>query len=88
MMPCTIDDLWEWQDDRCAICGRRTSAALVEDHDHKTGLTRGLLCVGCNGLEAESTRPAFVAYRAQPPTTMLGIVELYTGRNWTNGVPW
>jgi hypothetical protein len=33
--------LREWQAGRCAMCGR--SADLRLDHDHKTGMVRGLL---------------------------------------------
>lgn len=34
----------------CNICGRKPSARrrLDRDHDHKTGLPRGLLCARCN----------------------------------------
>lgn len=37
------------QDNVCAICGRPPrSRSLHVDHDHKTGLIRGLLCMPCN----------------------------------------
>lgn len=38
--------LFESQDGSCAICHR--AITLVIDHDHNTGLVRGLLCNGCN----------------------------------------
>jgi len=34
------------QKGRCAICGEVKKLCI--DHDHKTGLLRGLLCTGCN----------------------------------------
>lgn len=36
---------------RCAICGKHQKDAprnLSVDHDHKTSLVRGLLCIYCN----------------------------------------
>lgn len=33
----------------CALCGRKaTSRALCVDHDHETGVVRGILCLRCN----------------------------------------
>lgn len=32
----------------CAICGGQPSDRLYVDHDHKTGMVRGLLCHQCN----------------------------------------
>lgn len=41
----------EFQDGRCAVCNRKPRARdpqLAVDHDHRTGLVRGLLCRVCN----------------------------------------
>jgi hypothetical protein len=32
----------------CQICGNVPKRGLDQDHDHKTGLTRGWLCHRCN----------------------------------------
>jgi Recombination endonuclease VII len=37
------------QDGRCAICG--AEVPLHADHDHDTGLLRGMLCQSCNNRE-------------------------------------
>lgn len=60
----------------CAICGR---AAEVIDHDHGSGLVRGLLCRGCNGLEKGPGRshPNHVRYREHPPTEALSDPIIY-----------
>lgn len=41
--------MFEAQNDKCAICGAEARMKkLCIDHDHKTGLIRGLLCQDCN----------------------------------------
>lgn len=77
----TADDvrgfLEDWQQGRCAGCGSRRG--LVLDHDHDTGLVRGVLCGGCNVHEAYASQlddPMFV-YRKRNPASMLGISVRY-----------
>ncbi len=36
------------QGNRCALCGVQAGPNLVVDHDHQSGLVRGLLCDHCN----------------------------------------
>ncbi len=46
-----VDHLTYIQDGRCAICDTTTPrgrGTWHADHDHKTGLVRGLLCNACN----------------------------------------
>lgn len=65
---------------RCAICRRATGASrrLSVDHDHSTGLVRGLLCRPCNDFlgwirdEADAGRRLF-NYLTRPPAVELGI---------------
>ena len=45
--PEEYDRLADDQDGRCAICKKHTEPLHV-DHDHSTGLVRGLLCHKCN----------------------------------------
>jgi hypothetical protein len=67
------DALIRWQAGRCAICGH--TRALVEDHDHVTGMVRGYLCTGCNIQEGIYRDPAtlFGKYRERHPTQILGL---------------
>lgn len=46
LTPEAYEALVQAQDGRCAACG--TSATLLVDHDHATGVRRDLLCNGCN----------------------------------------
>lgn len=53
------------QEGKCAIC--RVSKELCLDHDHRTGLARGLLCRSCNQREGMTDDPDVKAYRENPP---------------------
>lgn len=66
--------LYQWQDGKCFICRRATGASrrLSVDHDHKSGLVRGLLCRPCNSLLGHGRDdPEFfrrvIKYLAFPP---------------------
>ena len=64
-----------WHAGRCAVCGYR-DIRLMDDHDHDTGLIRGLLCRSCNGCEPHDDG-LFREYRERPPARILGIHLLY-----------
>lgn len=62
------------QEGRCAICRETRSEKLSVDHDHKSGLVRGLLCRRCNNyLLAKGARDrpevlrAAADYLEKPP---------------------
>ena len=52
LLPGIFDIMWEAQGGMCACCGDRLSAGRGThvDHDHKTGVVRGLLCRRCNHM--------------------------------------
>ncbi|MFE6904016.1 endonuclease VII domain-containing protein [Streptomyces sp. NPDC057717] len=70
--------LHDIQDGTCATCD---APAYAIDHDHTTGLVRGLLCVSCNKREGMCWRreldgghrgdPCFHAYWKHPPAAPL-----------------
>ncbi len=71
------DDLWSWQDGRCAWCGY-DRVNLVRDHCHMTGLIRGLLCAGCNTNEGHSSSDAWDEWRGGENTAnAIGHFEIY-----------
>jgi hypothetical protein len=69
----------QWQAGRCAGCGFRS--ALIRDHDHATGLERGLLCRSCNTAEGQSTVIGlWTRWRSGwNPATLLGDEREYDG---------
>lgn len=88
----TIKHLYDWtdthyqaaltiQEDRCAICGGPpTRQHFSIDHDHESGLIRGLLCQPCNaGLghfkESLAVLQKAVAYLSAPPLSSHGELQ-------------
>lgn len=73
--------LLEHQNGICAICSTVSRRPLVPyvqdlvlDHDHVTGIVRGLLCQRHNPHEH---LPGWDEYRANTPAAQLGIVATY-----------
>ena len=56
------EEMLQSQDNACAICHKPAQGALAIDHDHSTGVVRGLLCSICNGhLGFIKDDPAMIA---------------------------
>lgn len=70
------------QQGTCALClAPGPGSTLVVDHEHPTGLVRGLICQSCNLAEGRTPAghdPVIDAYRANPPAA---------GTDWTWGFP-
>lgn len=79
--PEAYDQLYAAQGNACALCRRATGKTrrLSVDHDHVTGLVRGLLCRPCNDLLGHARDDiAFfervIAYLLNPPANpILGV---------------
>lgn len=79
--PDELAELYRAQHGRCAICDApgpmRGRGCLVIDHDHETGLRRGLICHDCNKAlpTVERVGPTWalraLAYLGDPPLPRL-----------------
>jgi hypothetical protein len=72
MTPAEFNDLWALQSGKCVICevmmqprGRQNDSVAV-DHNHQTGVVRGLLCQQCNrGIGAFKDNPQILRSAAK-----------------------
>lgn len=84
--------LYDAQGGRCAVCGCIPNERLAVDHDHETGVVRGLLCRRCNlelGHWTVVKLRAAIAYletetSPPPPTAGQGSAEMRGRGLWTN----
>lgn len=77
-IPVVKADLIKDQDYQCALCCDPLTVALgCLDHNHKSGLVRGVLCRNCNGIEGKVFNLANRAKRGMQPKDWLGRVILY-----------
>jgi hypothetical protein len=71
--PAEYDAIFDMQDGLCAICRKapKPGKRLAVDHDHQSGLIRGLLCFYCNkrvlGARSADVLIRTAAYVTDPP---------------------
>lgn len=72
-------ELLAYQKRRCAHCGMaiRQRSDYVIDHEHSSGLVRGLLCYSCNTKEGCGGE-VWDSYRVNPPAALIGLSALYS----------
>lgn len=66
------------QEGKCAICGTPCTVTTgCLDHNHDTGIIRGVLCRNCNGIEGKIRNLVTRGRRGMPHKDYLGAVLLY-----------
>jgi Recombination endonuclease VII len=72
------------QGNRCGICGETFDQDEIVDHDHGSGMIRGLLCAGCNQQEGRHKHCEISGghcpiclWRETPSVAWLGWTERY-----------
>lgn len=65
------------QGGKCAICEITIENSGCMDHDHSTGLLRGVLCNNCNGIEGKIKNLVIRGRRWHKPKDFLGKILLY-----------
>ena len=74
--PDTFQKLLDIQQNNCVVCGKSLKDHKIHvDHDHKTGLVRGLLCWRCNRYRVAQNRSDDIKqvyeYLLNPPAIQL-----------------
>lgn len=76
-------DIFEAQGNSCAICGNTPNKQRFHvDHDHTTGMVRGILCLWCNhkvlggARDSAHVLKSAVAYLESPPA-VLAVGEVF-----------
>jgi len=90
--PGRYQQIWHAQNGVCAICQRATGRTrrLSVDHDHESGLVRGLLCRPCNDMLGHCRDNANMLFRAvhyldHPPAIKLGIFAYHEENRGEDG---
>lgn len=80
------DAVWDFQQGRCFTCHKLFASNRLPcvDHDHKTGLWRGIECTQCNYAIGERHDNAewfrsVANYLDNPPTLRIGIEHYVPG---------
>ena len=78
-----VDTLVAAQGGMCAICGKRNPEHV--DHDHATGVVRGILCFNCNGglgqfRDSTDALRAAAVYLEQRASEVVALRELAVRR--------